>query len=665
MKMQMSRVLAGAICCLTLVATGNVTSAQENDVSSAQFDSRNRATAVALNYCRASFHRIRRHQVTPVLIDEEEKILNNLNLNGIADDEIIKLYTACLDEIAQIQVADTEREYFRKKYRYGMRQNLAFSALAITSQVATMQFASAVRTGANSWWDYRASAVSRDMDVFKIEKQRVNQVVNKSSQFLDTFWKMAKEKNIPDRWLVRGDDLDRLEEAMQEADPQVRLRILKRMEPFMECYPPYWYYVARTQQSLGQLFAAAATYDHLADLGSGHFRKDEMLAAALANRAMIQEYLGQPGAVRTAREALRYATQVPDANLMAAQVLARHGIYDEAEEALLRNLDVNLERPQSLACLLSIYCQNKDQEAISRRLSRPEDVVDAPVPVLLTCLHVLGIERAPASVMTHIAQSLVAEHTLRFGRDDFLVRAAPSWHLDTCQATVTVGTQTADEPCVAAEDGNTTMSFRQAFEFGNPLGRPRPEDMTATLHLNYADGNDLRIELRPTIAPTTGVPVVIAADRNAEPTNLQARFPAALRISSISANDMQLLFNRAEQPASVPATPGVVVVPPGSPTVTPMTEPAAAPKSTDESPAPPASLPPKEGTPAGPVATTPGPPSATTPATKPVESAPPKEPSVAADNPADSTKPASEPATSVDEAEATSTVETAEELTAG
>jgi len=63
------------------------------------------------------------------------------------------------------------------------------------------------------------------------------------------------------------------------------------MEGFMECYPPYWYYVARTQQSMGQLFAANETYEKLVRIGNGHFRKDEMLAAGMANRSIIQAFL--------------------------------------------------------------------------------------------------------------------------------------------------------------------------------------------------------------------------------------------------------------------------------------------------------------------------------------------------------------------------------------
>src|SRR5690606_28102726 len=109
----------------------------------------------------------------------------------------------------------------------------------------------------------------RDLELHKIDKARATAVIQRSSQFLDTFWKLARKKSIPDRWLVRGDDLDQLESAIQESDAEVRLRVLRRMEPFMQAYPPYWYYVARTQQELGKLSDAAATYAHVEELGQG------------------------------------------------------------------------------------------------------------------------------------------------------------------------------------------------------------------------------------------------------------------------------------------------------------------------------------------------------------------------------------------------------------
>ena len=89
-------------------------------------------TAIALNYCRASFYRIKKSGSKEVMFEEREKILNNLNLNGVGDEKVIKLYSSVLDEISQVEIAEQEREYFKNKHNYHSRQKIATNALALT-----------------------------------------------------------------------------------------------------------------------------------------------------------------------------------------------------------------------------------------------------------------------------------------------------------------------------------------------------------------------------------------------------------------------------------------------------------------------------------------------------------------------------------------------------
>ena len=63
--------------------------------------------------------------------EEQNKILNNLNLNGIQDEQIIRLYAEVLDEIGQIQLTEQESELFTTKYKKSVRQELAFDTLAV------------------------------------------------------------------------------------------------------------------------------------------------------------------------------------------------------------------------------------------------------------------------------------------------------------------------------------------------------------------------------------------------------------------------------------------------------------------------------------------------------------------------------------------------------
>lgn len=449
-------------------------------------ESSRRSAAVALNYSRAALHHIRQNPSKRVLYEEQEKILNHLNLNGVADEEVLKLYSAVLDEISQIEMADQEKVYLKDRYKHQVRSQLTIQSLNLMADLATANYVNAVRTGANSWWDYRNVSFNRDLDQWRVEKTRLTAVVSKSSQFLDTSWKMARAKNIPDRWLVRNDDLDKLEDAWKEQNPETRLRVLKRMEPFLECYPPYWYYVARTQQSLGQLTAAVETYRKLAELGSGHFRKDEMLASGLANQALIQAHLKHPDAADSARQALRNSTEVWEANLVCATILQQAGCAAEAEDAILRNLDSDLEASNSRIALLGHYCRTKDVDKLMAQLQNPHVQREVPAPVLLACASQLPDQRVAAAVIAPLAATLQATPRINLGRDDLVLIAGPNWQLQNAAVSVHWGQRTYDKARIATQKDSTLISFDGIGEFGS-LTTHLPDKSGMSVTLKYPD----------------------------------------------------------------------------------------------------------------------------------------------------------------------------------
>ncbi len=432
-------------------------------------DKLGKTTAVALNYCRATFHRIQKYPSKRVLVEEQEKILNNLNLNQIADEEVVRLYMAVLQEIDEMRIEEKERRVIRDTHHRVLYRQLAIHALHGATQVASMQYVEAVKTGAKSWWDYRTMAFNSELDTWRLEKGRVISLSEKTSQFLDTFWKLARKRSIPDHWLVRRNNLDDLEKAMRETNLQVRLRILQRMEHFMECYPPYWYYVGRTQQALGQLFAASETYKKLQDIGTGHFRKDEMLAAGAANRAIIQDHLQQPSSVETARDALAFSNEAWEVNFMAAAVLKRGKQYDEAEDALLRNLDVRLEQRQSLSALMLLFHETRDEKKLSDLLARPDVVQTLPAMTLLQCLTTLSHEHRPAKALHKLESSVAADIDLSLGRDDVVFQFSRAWDVNNAKIQLHLAGREIENPYYQMHRNSQELRFRQIIELGTWL----------------------------------------------------------------------------------------------------------------------------------------------------------------------------------------------------
>ena len=455
-------------------------------------DSRDRSTAVALNYCRASFHRIRQNPSQRVMLEEQEKILNNLNLDGIADEAVIKLYTGVLDEIAQTEIAERETDVLQDKFKKTLHRQLGGTALTVAAQMATLSFERAVYTGVNSWLDYRDMDWTREFDTWKVEKTRINAVVDKSSKFLDTFWKLTQSRNIPDRWLVRGNDLDDLTEAIQEPDLKKRLRILKRMEPFMECYPPYWYYLARTQQGLGNFAASSETYNNLADLGHGHFRRDDMMASSLANLAVIQTFLNQPGADKSARQALAHSPDVWQANLMAAQVLEKHGELKEAEDAILRNIDVDLETTRSTVALVGMYYRQHQSEKLAQVLANEDTLAALPIVSLMQAAAELArTHPVPPATIQRLRSSLRVAVEPKFGDDDLIITCDQTWQSELAQVAVVFpgavrGVRHSSQETHAS--GETVIRFSGVVDGGNPLRPTSPQLAGTTLLFEFPPG---------------------------------------------------------------------------------------------------------------------------------------------------------------------------------
>ena len=175
-----------------------------------------RNTAVTLNYCRAALHRIRRAPSKKVLLEEQQRILNNLDLNQIDDPEVISLYRSILDEIGQVEISDRERVVIGEQFTRGVQRKMGTDFFVIGAQVATGQLGSVIQTGANSWWDYRSTQIKRDTDMWQVEKIQFTTLMSRSSTFMDSFWKLSRKNEIPDRWLLRDQDLDQLSDTLEE-----------------------------------------------------------------------------------------------------------------------------------------------------------------------------------------------------------------------------------------------------------------------------------------------------------------------------------------------------------------------------------------------------------------------------------------------------------------
>ena len=178
---------------------------------------------------------------------------------------------------------------------------------------------------------------------------------------------------------------------------------------------------------------------------------------------MIQAHLGQPSAPLTALRALDEASTCWEANLICARVLADTGRVTRAEDAILSNLDTNLERHRSLVHLLSLYYRTGDIDKIAKRLADPAVCRDLPVPVLLRCAARLDPEQVPSTVNRQLVGSLKVMPRRIFGADDVVVLADEGWQLAEARVVLALdGKATTIRPRLSSHDGRVVAGFAGA-----------------------------------------------------------------------------------------------------------------------------------------------------------------------------------------------------------
>jgi hypothetical protein len=269
--------------------------------------------------------------------------------------------------------------------------------------------------------------------------------------------------------------------------------MLARLERFMECYPPYWYYVARTHQQLGNTEDAISTFERLSEIGRGHFRQDDMLASSMANMALMQESLKDPAAARTAARAFDYSTRNWEANLVCAWVLGRHAEYRDAEDLILCNMDEALETEQSSIALVSLYFHSEDKPRLKRLLEDGAIVRRIPIPGLLLCARLLGPNDLPRGAETYLASTLTAVPRSSGRMNAISVAAARGWKLNDAEASISDGTHTFQYAGHRAIEEGLEVNFTPSLESRSQgdVGR------TLRMTLKYPSTPAIRIVLSP------------------------------------------------------------------------------------------------------------------------------------------------------------------------
>ena len=172
-------------------------------------------------------------------------------------------------------------------------------------------------------------------------------------------------------------------------------------------------------------------------------------------------------------------------NLTCAWVLNRHSEHTSAEDAILRNLDVDLEQNQSSIALVSLYYHTKNEQKLAKILENKAIVARVPIPGLLLAATLLESDKFPTPARHRIASSLRATTETRFGREAIVLRTTPDWKLADARIAMVSGEENIPAPRVHSSPRGIEIRF--------PLTKS-VQEQDYVVKLNYPQTPEIQLQ---------------------------------------------------------------------------------------------------------------------------------------------------------------------------
>lgn len=113
-------------------------------------------------------------------------------------------------------------------------------------------------------------------ELWQLKKEDVMDCNDLQVRLLNASWNLLRQYKLPDEYRLTQDSLDGFFKAVNETDPEKRLRMLKarNVERNFQSYPPYWVYRAMTAQALKNDKEASECFDKFDEIWRPVLRYD-------------------------------------------------------------------------------------------------------------------------------------------------------------------------------------------------------------------------------------------------------------------------------------------------------------------------------------------------------------------------------------------------------
>lgn len=255
-------------------------------------------TIALINHINYVVETIRSYNNVLILEQEYKNIsVDNLNLNKIPDEEVLKLITDIIEALSAMRMDERRLKRAEQLLERGMADKKMQNMLDAAQKLADAGlntdgglFKRLVAVGktaiANKVEGYVSyKKVQRELQnewddkKFELDTEKLNRIHNLNVELLKAEWGLIRKYSLSDNLRVTGNNIQRLVECLKDENRKRAYRRLLPMEHVFSVYPTYWYYRSMFALEAGIPEDALASARRFTDVNRGLFRKDDMAAA--------------------------------------------------------------------------------------------------------------------------------------------------------------------------------------------------------------------------------------------------------------------------------------------------------------------------------------------------------------------------------------------------
>jgi hypothetical protein len=276
-------------------------STEQRSTSGAKYSPQ--ATAMLLNYCRESLYKIIEFNDRTVLDEEYGKLINNIDITRIQDDEAAKLIEALLRELSALKLNDVERQALADAYNREIRASVltafkgaAFPKMGDVAEVVgtpgaiACQAIVAIASGVGTYKKDIAHKQNQISDrLMELKADELNRLTVLRTQFFDTEYTLYKRYNLPDRLNLKEVQMAQYIKVLADEDSSRRVERLERLKDDFDAFPPFWYQMGKAAQEAGLDDKALEYYAHFESTCAHVFREDLDYVMLCMHRILLRD----------------------------------------------------------------------------------------------------------------------------------------------------------------------------------------------------------------------------------------------------------------------------------------------------------------------------------------------------------------------------------------